>query len=134
VLVVVLVVWGVITGIRRNRRGLVAERGTSIGADLGALSDQPVVRVRTLTREGPGHYLLVLTPEPGPDDAPVAQTSPDIEMVVNLTEDQFGFDLLREWERSKAPIAMVIPPESRLVRLRSIDDLQPLTLSRVDRE
>ena len=30
------------------------------------------------------------------------------------------------------PLAIVMPPDSRIVRLRSIDDLQPLTLRRVD--
>jgi hypothetical protein len=131
VVVVVLLAWAVITAVKRNRRGLVAERGTSIGADLGALSDQPVVRVRALTAAEPGHMLLVLTPQHDAGDGPDAAPSPDLELLVSLQDDDFGFGLLQGWQRSQAPLAIVMPPDSRIVRLRSIDDLQPLTLSRV---
>jgi len=129
--VVVVVAWTVVSAVRRNRRGLVAERGTSIGADLGALSDQPLVRVRALSEAEPGHYMLILTPEPTGGEDTDHETSPDLELLVNLRDDEFGFGLLQEWQRSQAPLAIVMPPESRIVRLRSIDDLQPLTLSRV---
>ena len=51
---------------------------------------------------------------------------------MSLGADDSGFDLLHEWRRSASPLAIVIPPGSRLVRLRSIDSLQPLTLRRLD--
>ena len=67
---------------------------------------------------------LALTPEAGPD----------IDLVVSLSEGDFGYQLLRDWQRTRATVAMVMPPESHIVRLRSVDDLQPLTLRRVDSE
>jgi hypothetical protein len=108
----------------RRRQGLVAQRGTSIGADLGALADQARVRVRSVMKEGPDRVRVVLTPEADPET--------DLDLVVLLREDEFGFELLHEWKRSERSIAIVMPPDSRIVRLRSIDDLQPLTLRRVD--
>jgi hypothetical protein len=131
VLVVVLVAWSVVSVIRRHRRGLVAERGTSIGADLGALSDQPCVRVKAVTDAGPGHVLLILTPEPGPDDGLDVSTPADLEVLVNLREEEFGFGLLQGWKQSHTLLAIVMPPDSRILRLRAVEDLQPLTLSRV---
>src|SRR5258708_2457670 len=121
---------------RHRGRGIVARRGMSIGADVGALADKPRVRVRSVMIEGPDRVRVVLTPEPGgpeggaPGVGPGVGpgTSPDLDLVVALNEDEFGFELLHEWKRSGTSIAMVIPPDSRLVRLRSIDDLQPLTL------
>jgi hypothetical protein len=123
VVVLLLIVWFVVSFVRR-RQGLVAQRGTSIGADLGALADQARVRVRSVMKEGPDRVRVVLTPEADPET--------DLDLVVLLREDEFGFELLHEWKGSERSIAIVMPPDSRIVRLRSIDDLQPLTLRRVD--
>lgn len=120
--------------VRRGGRGIVARRGMSVGADLGMLADKPRVRVLAVTPEGPERLRLVLRPEPGPADAPGPTTSPDVDLVVFLREDDFGFELLHEWKRTGMSIAMVMPPDSRIVRLRSVDDLQPLTLQRVDEQ
>jgi len=125
--VAVLVLAGLaVQMVRRRRHGLVAERGMSVGADLGTLSDRPRVRVREVTTMGPERVRLVLTPEADP--------AADMDLVVSLREDEFGFDLLHEWRRSGAPVAIVFPPGSHLVRLRGVDDLQPLTLRRADGE
>jgi len=51
---------------------------------------------------------------------------------VNLRREEFAFDVLQEWKQSQAVLAIVMPPDSRILRLRAIDDLQPLTLRRVD--
>jgi hypothetical protein len=118
--------------LRRRGRGIVARRGMSIGADLGALADQPRVRVRAVTKAGPDRFHLVLTPEQGVADGPRLTPSSDLDIVVLLSEEEFGFRLLHEWKRSESSIAIVMPPDSRIVQLRSIDDLQPLTLRRVD--
>jgi hypothetical protein len=118
--------------VRWRRRSFVPQRGTSIGADLGVLSDQPRVRVREVSMEGPDRVRLVLTPEADAGDGPVREPSPDLDFVVALGPDNGGFDLLHEWRRSASPLAIVIPPGSRLLRLRSIDSLQPLTLRRLD--
>jgi hypothetical protein len=133
-LLTVLLAWYAVSFVRRHRRGLVAERGMSIGADLGALADQPRVRVREVGYAGPNLVHIVLTPEPGPGDSPWLAPSPDLDLVVYLREEEFGFGLLHEWKRSERLLAIVEPPGSRIVRLRSIDDLQPLTLRRVGRE
>ena len=132
VLGVALLAWYLASMVRRHRRGVVAERGTSIGADLGTLADKPRVRVRAVTTAGPDRVRLVLTPETGPDHGPGPTTSADLELLVFLSEKEFGFALLHEWKRSQRSVAMVVPPGSHIVRLRSIDDLQPLTLRRVD--
>jgi hypothetical protein len=132
VLVVVLVSWFMVSTVRRRRRGIVAERGTSIGADLGTLADQPRVRVRAVTKAGPDRVRLVLTPETGPVDSPEEKTLVDLDLVVYLRDEEIGFELLQEWKRLESSLAIVMPPDSRIVRLRSIDDLQPLTLRRVD--
>ena len=124
VLLLALVVAFLVSAIRRRRRSLVGQRGTSIGADLGALSDQPRVRVADLTTIGPGSARLVLRPDPA--------TAEDMVFVVSLKEGDSGYQLLEEWQRSGGLVAVVIPPASRLVRLRSIDTLQPLTLRRLD--
>jgi hypothetical protein len=131
VLAALLVVWYVVSIVRRHRRGIVAERGTSIGADLCALGDQPRVRVRAVTQSGPDRVHIVLTPETGPG-GPAFEDPPDLGLSVSLREEQFGFDLLHEWERSAKSLAIVVPPGSRIVRLRALDDLQPLTLRCVD--
>jgi hypothetical protein len=129
-LVLSLAWWFVSSVVRRYRRGIVAERGMSVGADLGSLADKPRVRVRAVSRVGPDRVRLILSPETGPDDG--LSTSPDLDLVVFLSEEEFGFEQLHEWKRSDSPLAIVLPPDSRIVRLRSIDDLQPLTLRRVD--
>jgi len=123
ILFVVVVCWFAISMVRRRRHGLVAERGFSIGADLGRLGDAPRVRVVAVTTAGPDRVRLALKPE---------ITGDDLDLVVSLTEDDFGFGLLRDWQRSQAALAIVMPPDSRIVRLRAVDDLQPLTLRRVD--
>jgi hypothetical protein len=133
VLLVVLLVIGIAVRVLQQRRSsLVPKRGTSIGADLGALSDQPRVRVREVTTIGPDRVRLVLAPETDPADGPGLTTPSDLALVVSLREEEPGFELLHQWKRSASSLAIVIPPDSHLVRLRSIDDLQPLTLRRVD--
>ncbi|MHB8463573.1 MAG: hypothetical protein ACYDH6_06130 [Acidimicrobiales bacterium] len=121
--IIALAVWQIASYLRR-RGGIVPRRGMSVGADLGTLADQPRVRVRTVTPAGPERVQLVLAPELG--------DQPDLDVVVFLAEGEFGLDLLREWQGSQCLVALVMPSGSRLVRLRSVDDLQPLTLRRDD--
>jgi hypothetical protein len=125
VVVLVLVLFAVaLSFVRRNRRSFVPQRGSSIGADLGALADQPRVQIVTVTQLGPERVRLVLRPELG--------ESPDLDLVVVLRDGELGFKLVHDWNRAASLLAIVIPPGSQLVRLRSIDDLQPLTLRRAD--
>jgi hypothetical protein len=130
VLAVLLLVWLISSLVRGRRGGIVARRGMGIGADLGALADKPRVRVRAMTKSGPDRVHVILTPESGPGDG--LSTSSDLDLDVVLSDGEFGFELLQEWQRSESSLAIVMPPGSRLVRLRSIDDLQPLTLRRAD--
>ena len=83
-----------------------------------------------MSKVGPDRVRLVLTPET--DRGHELSPSSDLDFVVLLSDEEFGLDLLQEWKRSESSIAIVIPPDSRIVRLRSVDDLQPLTLRRVD--
>jgi hypothetical protein len=123
VLVVVVASWAMVSFVRSRRHGLEAKRGLSIGADLGMLADTPRVRVEAVTTAGPDRVRLVLTPE---------ASEPDIDLVVSLHENDFGYELLREWRRAGTAVAIVMPEGSRIVRLRSVEDLQPLTLRRID--
>jgi hypothetical protein len=122
VIVVALVTWAVVSFVRSRRHGLEAKRGLSIGADLGMLADTPRVVVQAVTTTDPETVRLVLTPDSGPD----------IDLCVMLKEGEFGFDLLRQWQRAHTAVAIVMPSGSHIVRLRSVEDLQPLTLRRVD--
>ena len=127
---VVVTVSLIVSGIRRSR-GIVARRGLSVGADLGSLSDRPRVRVREVASAGPDRVRVVFEPEQGRVDGAELASPSDLAFVVSLREDEFGFGLLHQWQESGSLIAFVMPPGSRLVRLRSIDTLQHLTLSRV---
>jgi hypothetical protein len=131
VLVVLLLIWFVISILRRRGHGIVARRGMSVGADLGAMADKPRVRVREVAKVGPDRFRLVLAPESGLIDGTNDTTPPDLALVVLL---EFGFELLHRWKRSQSPLAIVMSPGNRILRLRSIDDLQPLTLRRADPE
>ena len=128
--VLVAVVFGLTlyaaTILLRRTRGIVAGRGMSIGADLGMLADAPQVQVRTVRTVGPDRVHLVLAPDPGRPEGP------PLELIVLLSEEDPGFALLRLWKQSEAWLAIVMPPASHIVRLRSIEDLQPLSLRRVD--
>jgi hypothetical protein len=129
VLVVIVVVLSIGLLINRRRHGIVAERGISIGADLGAMRDQPRMRVRSVTTAAPERVRVVLTPDSDPGDT---EPTADLEFVVTLRDDDFGLGLLQQWQRTGASLAFVMPEGSHLVRLRSIDDLQPITLRRVE--
>ncbi|MBV9411283.1 MAG: hypothetical protein JO148_06790 [Acidimicrobiia bacterium] len=122
VLVVVAATLLVVSFVRSRRHGLEAKRGLSIGADLGKLADTPTVTVRAVTAGDPGEVRVVFVQADGGE----------LDLVVSLKEDDFGYELLRQWQRAGSKVAIVMPPDSRIVRLRSVDDLQPVTLRRVD--
>ena len=122
IVVVIVVGYAVASVFRARRRSLVPKRGLGVAADLGGLADAPTVRIRSVTRESPERVRVVFAqPE-----------APDMEIVVSLGDDEFGSALLEKWQKDGSDIAMVIPPESQLVRLRSVESLQHLTLRRTD--
>jgi hypothetical protein len=118
ILVAIGIGYAVFAVFRARRRSLVPKRGLGVGADLGGLGDAPRVRVRSVARLSPDRVRVVFDPEEGSE----------MEFVFSLGEDEFGADLLDEWQHDGSPIAMVIPPDSPLVRLRSVESLQHLTL------
>ena len=122
VLVVVVATWLAVSFVRSRRHGLEAKRGLSIGADLGMLADTPTVTVQAVTVVDPEKVRVVLAQGDGSE----------LDLVVSLKASEFGYELLRQWERSGSKVAMVMPTDSHIVRLRSVDDLQPLTLRRID--
>jgi hypothetical protein len=131
VLLLLLVYIGSI--VRGRRGGVVAKRGIGIGADLGTLADAPRVRVRSVTRTGLDRVRVVLVPEAATEGS--GTTNPaDLDLLVSLQEGDFGSDLLEQWQQSESSIAIVLPPDSRLVRLRSAESLQNLTLRRVEED
>ena len=127
VVVVATIVWY----LRFHGTGIVARRGLSIGADLGTMGDRQRVRVQSVTKTGPDRVHVLLLPEASSTDGSGSVAPSDLDFVVSLTDEEFGFQLLNQWQRSASSLAVVIPPGTRLVRLRSIDDLQHLTLSRI---
>ncbi|HEX3540075.1 MAG TPA: hypothetical protein VHT75_06470 [Acidimicrobiales bacterium] len=134
VIVVALVVCLIMYTLRRYRHGIVAERGTSIGADLGALSDAPRMLVQEVATAGPDRIHVVLRPASGSRAETSLPPATGRDLYVRRGDDDFGLGLLQQWQRSGSPVAIVTPPGSRLVRLRSVDDLQHLTLRLVEDE
>jgi hypothetical protein len=131
VLVLLLLLIYIGSIVRGRRGGVVAKRGIGIGADLGTLADAPRVRVRSVTRTGLDRVRVVLALEAGSDSSATANPA-DLDLLVSLQDGDFGSDLLEQWRQSDSSIAIVIPPDSRLVRLRSTESLQNLTLRRVE--
>jgi hypothetical protein len=56
----------------------------------------------------------------------------DGDFLVALTASDPEYLILREWLEHGSDVAVVMPPESNLIRLRNLADLQPLTLRRLD--
>ena len=135
-LIVVIVVvggtWLVVSFVRRRRWGLEARRGLSIGADLGMLRDTPKVTVRAVEPAGPDSVRVIFTPQPSGEGGAAAPEPPELDLRVSLTEGDSGFELLRQWQQAGTTVAIVMPADSHIVRLRSVEDLQPLTLRRID--
>ena len=116
----------------RRRGSIVARRGMSIGADLATMADKRRVIVRAVTNLGSDRVRLVLVPDADAPDGQTSATSSDLDLVVALNDDEFGFEILQDWKRSASPLAIVMPEGTRIVRLRSVDSLQPLTLRRAE--
>jgi hypothetical protein len=124
VLLVLLLVFYLGAILRRRGKGIVARRGMSVGADLAALADQPRVRVRAVSQAGPERVRVVFGRDGTPEEP--------LELVVQLTVEDFGWEQLNEWRRNASVLGIVMPEGSHIIRLRGIDDLQPLTLRRID--
>jgi len=126
-----LIIGYVLRAIWHRRLQLITARGTGVRADLGALRDVPRARVSELQMEGPDVARIVLVAI-GTDGDGTGAVPVENEMLVGLREGEPGFAILRDWLEHRSVLGVVMPPETRIIRLRGLDDLQPLTLRRVD--
>ena len=126
-----VLVWLVVRTLLRHRSSLFSVRGYGVRADIGRMQDAPRVRIQGLATVGHDRTRIAFVPSDdsrtGEPDGPV-----DDVFVVELGEHDASYELLRRWFNQRADLAIVIPPGSRIIRLRSISDLQPLTLRRID--
>jgi hypothetical protein len=111
-----------------------------VRADLERLRAVPRVRVSELTMTGPDVARLGLIAAPGGDgDGTDAPTGADtdagervgLEFSIAMNESDPGFPLLNDWIDRQCVLGVVMPPDSHLIRLRCLEDLQPLTLRRM---
>jgi hypothetical protein len=125
----------------RRRAQLIPQRGMGVRADIGRLRDAPRVRVRGLTMTAPDSARLALETVQGPDASdsgePEQERAEDapavtLEFSIAINETEPGYPLLQEWMERQCILGVVLPPDSPLIRLRCLDDLQPLTLRRLD--
>jgi hypothetical protein len=129
ILAMALLTWVAIAAILRRRSQIVSVRGMGTTADIGRLHDMPRVQVRDLTVTGPDSARLVVAAT-GDDDG--AGAGAESEFLIAINEGDPGFGLLHEWIDQASVLGIVVPPDSRLLRLRCLADLQPLTLRRLD--
>ena len=121
----------------RRRAQLIPVRGMGVRADVERLRDVPRVRVSALTMTGPDAAELSLVAANGADEDEVGKRNSTsglvgLEFSIEMNESDPGWELLRDWIDRQCVLGCVIPPDSHLIRLRCLDDLQPLTLRRLD--
>ena len=108
-------------------------RGFGMGADIGRLrEDVPRVRVESLIAVGPDRARLTLGSAHDPQEPGSGSSGAATEYWIAMDERDPGFQILREWLDNQSILGLVLPPGSSLIRLRDVDDLQPLTLRRLD--
>jgi hypothetical protein len=129
-LIVLLVAWSIASAIWRRRTSLVSMRGYGVRADVERLHDVPRVRVSDLTMTGRDVARLTLAAVSADDGDASESSAVEIVVLVAISESESGFSLLREWLERQSVLGVVMP--TRIIRLRSLDDLRPLTLRRVD--
>jgi len=108
---------------------MVGARGFGTSADIGRLHDVPRVRVGELSMTGPESARLVLVPA---SDAGGHAADAEAEYLVAIDADEPAFGILQDWQAKQQVLGAVVPNGSRILRLRALDDLQPLTLRRLD--
>jgi hypothetical protein len=117
----------------RHRDRITPLRGFGTAADIGRLRyDVPRVQVQELTVVGPDETRLAVRPVADPDDVGSGSDEAGLEFRVAMNERDPGYQILQDWLTDETVLGIVLPAESRLIRLRSIEGLQPLTLRRLD--
>ncbi len=133
VIALVLVNYYAVRAVWRRRARLVPVRGYGPAADVGRLrEDVPRVRVRALTVLGPDEARLTLGPVPDREESTGGSDGPETEYRIALDGRDPGFAILSDWLDDQTVLGAVLPEGTALIRLRSVDDLQPLTLRRLD--
>jgi hypothetical protein len=127
-----LVTWVVFSAILRRRTQLISVRGMSTTADIGRLNDMPRVQARDLTMTGSDSARLTVVTPSDAEGARSGAGGTETEFLIAINDGDPGFAILNQWIEDQSVLGMVVPPESRLLRLRCLDDLQPLTLRRLD--
>jgi hypothetical protein len=124
------------TTIWRRRAQLVGTRGMGVRADVARLHDVPRVRVRDLTMTDAESARLELVATDAPEGADADGVNGAqlvaLEFSIALQESDPGFRLLHDWINRRCVLGIVMPADSRIIRLRCLEDLQPLTLRRLD--
>jgi hypothetical protein len=121
-------VYLVARAILRRRASLVSKRGFGVAADVQRLNEVPRVRIREVSIAGPDIARLRLVPARTEDAARVV--TGDIAVALNASDAEYA--LLREWLDRGSDLGIVMPEGTELIRLRNVEDLQPLTLRRVE--
>ncbi len=129
VLIWLVLVWWVVGVIRKRRTSIVPQRGMSVGADVGRLRDMPRVQVAEVTVLGSDRAHVVLHPV---DATHSGDLRVDDGFDIWLADRDPALDQLREWRDDQSVLGMATSVDSNIVRLRCIDDLQPVTLRRLD--
>jgi hypothetical protein len=108
-----------------------------VNADIGRLNDVPRVRVSELTVTGPDEATLALVAAHDGDAGGIEASAEEragsanfvgLEFAIAINETDPGFPLLHEWIDRQCVLGVVMPADSHLLRLRCLEDLQPLTL------
>jgi hypothetical protein len=126
------VLWSVAILVWRRRRNLLTVRGFGVRADVGRLHDVPRVVVGELTMISPEVARIALQPSSPQEQDNPRNRAVEGTFLIGLNERDPGFEILQGWLEDQSILGAVMPPESRIIRLRSLDDLQPLTLRRID--
>jgi hypothetical protein len=121
----------------RRRAQLVPARGMGVRADIERMRDVPRVRVSELTVTGPECAQLTLTAAGAdggdlPDAPEPAEGRVELVFPIEIAESESGFEILSDWRERQCVLGVVLPGDSHLIRLRCLEDLQPLTLRRLD--
>lgn len=112
----------------RRRGKLVSKRGFGVGADLQRLSEVPRVRICEVSIADRDVVLLGLVPARLEDAA--SEVAGEFSIALSASDPEF--DLLCEWLRRGSDLGVVFPAGGRLIRLRNVEDLQPVTLRRAN--
>ena len=131
-LVIAGLTWLLWSAILRHRSQVVSVRGMSTTADVGRLHDMPRVQAHDLTMMGADSAYLTVVSLENPEGANPDAAGTESEFLIAINQGDPGWGILQDWIAHGTVLGIVVPPESRLLRLRSVDDLQPLTLRRLD--